>query len=438
MTGIPSLLDRLALPDSTAAEGALARLLILGPRIVEPLLERYAATPEPGRHRMLRLLERTPDPRAGALLAAELSIGSPATRRLAVRALGALGTRRALTDLRRALHSEREPEIRAELVAALAEAATSGAAELFDPLLDLLFDRAEVPEARRAAIGVLAGLPRRDARRLLLRLAETRDDPLAPEARGVLQGSVHEAAPELLATGTAARDGSAAAPPLRLAASGIAALPAVLRTLERHADDPEVGRRCAWTLGHMDAAARRSLAGRLDPAWPAAVLDRALDALGGVRDRRALIDLSRLAEELRARTRREPDPDAAASLRRLRARAHRLIAEGGSRIGVGDLKDALAEEGAVPPDLVVALGLVGVPEDLPELLALHARSDAWAQGEIEAALRRLVEREGARRCRRAARSLSRSHAVLLHRLVAGLLPEPPRPAGAPRDAPLGR
>ncbi|MFQ5768814.1 MAG: hypothetical protein ACE5ID_12645, partial [Acidobacteriota bacterium] len=108
MQDIDQLFDRLNSPDGGTAEAALARLTVLGARMVEPLLARYPAAPEAMRPRLLLLLERCPDFRAVPLLRMEILSPSLAIRRQAVRALGRMdraSTARLLLDTLKREHS---------------------------------------------------------------------------------------------------------------------------------------------------------------------------------------------------------------------------------------------------------------------------------------------------------------------------------------------
>jgi HEAT repeat protein len=403
MTDVPQLFDLLQDGNATIAETAFARLTILGARVIDTLVERFPLAREETRQRMLRLLQRIPDGRVLPLLIAQLRTGSLSCRRLSVRALARIRHPRSLPLLREALAFERAPEVRLEIVQQLSEASAAGAAELLDPLLDVLFSSGEALEVRRGALGALEGLPRRDTRRLLERLARRRGDPFA------------EVAASLLPPGDAAARPDARTPPV---------LPN-LQERSVHAEASDADRPTEPAIPRAER--RRELAASLDPVWPIDALGRALDTLEGSTDRRVLVGLKSLACALGERVAREPDPDLARGLEWLRARAHRSIASAGSRLALGDLKDALGTGHPPAPDLVVALGLIGRVGDLPDLLRLHPRVDAWLQGEIEAAISQIMRREGARRTRLAARSLPEELSTLLLRLRGEPGASPSRP-----------
>ncbi len=427
MTEIDQLLRRLSSPDPVSAEAALARLAVLGLRCIEPLLLLLPAAGDPGRGRMLRLLERLPDERARGLLVAEARSGEPGHRRLAIRALGALGAGRSRRELAALLDEPAEAEVRAELVATLSALAAGGAADLLDPLLDVLFNKGEPPAVRRQVFMALGGLRPRDSRRLLKRLAADPEDPLAEEARQAGEGTPAESLPALAEELARPDSGPGqAGSRLRLTRAGLSAVPSVLRTLQRHGDDPETARRCAGTLGGMDPAARRDLARRLDPDWPPPVLTAALDALAGIPDRRVLAGLARLAAGLGRRWHAEPDPSRAAAIAGLRARAHRLVAAAGSRLAVADLKEALRQEDPPSHDLILALREVGRAEDLADLLPRSRGADPWLRTEIIATAAAIARRTGARRLRQAAATLPGDLAALL---PSGAWEGRPGPAG---------
>jgi len=430
VTQIDELLTRLASADLAGAEGALARLAIEGARTIEPLLTAYPTASDTARGRMLRLLERVPDTRAMGLLTTTASTGTDGLRRLAVRALGALPasrSRRALTGL---LPGEESPPVRAEIVALLARMSAKEVPEVLDPVLGILLDPAEPGEVRRAALTALAGLRPHQARQILERLAEESDSRLSADIRDLLAAGQEDPLRGLTALMTeppaTAESVAITSPAMRLMN-----IPHVLSTLETHGDDPEMAHRCARALDTLSPEARRDLAGRLDPTWSLPVLDGVLDTLRGVRDRPILSALADLARGLAARIRSEPDPDRRQQLAARRARAHRLIAGGDSRLAIADLKEALRESEPLPHDLVVALTTIGRAEDLADLLGRHEEADTWMQKEILQAVREIIARERPRRLRRAVAALPARHAELLRPLITPAGSATARQPGAP-------
>jgi hypothetical protein len=214
---------------------------------------------------------------------------------------------------------------------------------------------------------------------------------------------------------------------------GLEAIPAVLSRLE----GPDTGpsrEPAARALDALTQAGLRDLAERLDPSWPPSVIDRTLDALRETRDGQSLTALVSLARGLARRGRDEPDDELRQVLAGSRGRAHRILAEAGSRLGIADLKDALRESDPTPPDLVLALAAVGRTEDLTDLLAVHERADGWLRREIEGAAREILRREGPRRSRRALAALpGRQRSILqpyLDQTRPGrVLPDPPPSPG---------
>jgi hypothetical protein len=429
VTEIEQLLLRLSSPESVTAEAAMARLAILGSRAIEPMLGEYRAADTPARLRMLCLLERAADSRALGLLVQEARHGSPPCRRLAVRALGSFRHIAARTALTAMFRCEGDRDVRTEIAASLARLAAGEAPELLDPVLGILFDISEPTAVRRTAFAALAGLRAADLRRVLLRLEHTPGDPLAAEARSILQRGGPEALPSLASALVGSRDSRFPGSSLRLMQMGLRAVPSVLRTLERHGSDPETARRCVWTLGGMGPEALRQLAERLDASWPIPLLADALEAFQGVSDRRALGSLKELARRLGERSKREPDPEEARSAEALRARVHRLIAGAGSRLAIADLKEALRHDRPPSPDLVLALGEIGRAEDLQDLLVAHAEAEAGTQEEIGRAVGRICRRAGKRRIRRVASRLSQERAKLLRHLESGGHERPGRRPG---------
>jgi hypothetical protein len=417
VTQIDELLIRLSSADLAGAEGALARLAIEGARAIEPLLAAFPGAPDSARARMLRLLERVPDARAMPLLQSTAADGPDDLRRLAVRALGAQPAHRSRAALMETLPGERDIDVRAEIVALLARLAGGETPEILDSVLDLLFDAAEPLPVRRAALTALAGLQPHMARQLLERLADAGgDDSLALEIRGLLQAFPEDPLQGLPAL-TTRQWNEQAQFPRPTASPGLLDIPRVLSTLETNGEDPETAYRCSRALQALPYEARRDLARRLDASWSLSVLDGVLDTFRGEPDLSTLGALAALTRGLAERIRREPDPDLSQQLSARRARVHRLIAQGGSRLAIADLKDALRDAEVPPHDLVLALADIGRAEDLEDLLGAHERSDAWLRGEIKQAARAIIERVRPRRLRRLLEALPTSQAETLRPLL---------------------
>jgi len=428
MTQIDELLTRLASADLAGAEGALARLAIEGARAIEPLLAAFSGAPDAARARMLRLLERVPDARTMPLLKSTVAGGSVDLRRLAVRALGTQPAHRTSAALMEALPGEGDPDVRAEMVAILARLAGSSTPEILDPVLDLLFNPAEPLPVRRAALTALAGLKPGMACQLLERLAASpAADPFAAEIDRLLQAFPEDPLQGLPILAAAPWREEAPSRPSP-AAPGLLDIPRVLSTLETDGQDPETAYRCARALQALPHEARLDLAGRLDPSWPLPVLDGVMDTLRRDRDLATLAALAKLARGLAERIGREPDPDLSQQLSARRARAHRLIARGGSRLAIADLKDALRAAELPPHDLVLALAEIGRAEDLADLLGVHDRADPWLRGEVEAAARVIMGRERPRRLRRVIAALPAAQAAILRSLEPRAASRPPSPS----------
>ena len=431
VTQIDELLVRLASADLDGAEGALARLAIEGARAIEPLLAAYPSTSDGARGRMLRLLERVPDPRAMVLLETTASQGPEGLRRLAVRALGAQPASRSSRVLANILPGELSPPVRAEIVGLLARMSTHEVPEVLDPVLDILFDPAEPGEVRRAALTALAGLRERQALQILKRLAEESSSRLSADVRELLKAGNGDPMRGLTALMTEppanAENMAVTSPPMRLMN-----IPHVLSTLETHGDDPETAHRCIRALDTLSPDARRDLAARLDPAWPLPMIDGILDTLRGARDRPVLSSIADLARGLGSRIRSEPDPDRRQHLAARRARAHLLIAAGGSRLAVADLKEALRDADPLPHDLVRALAAMGQAADLSDLLIRHDDADPWMQKEILQAAGEILARESPRRLRRAVAALPVRHGEMLRPLLTSPGTDADRRSPSPR------
>lgn len=137
-----TLIARLADPRPAGREAAVARLTLLGERAVPAL-------------------------------AAAAESSDPIVRLGAIDALDRIGSRRGLDTLRRTL-GDGDLRVASLAVLALGRLHDDGAQDAFEPLVRLLVDERAREELRLHALDSLRGLPERELRPLVARLAQTR------------------------------------------------------------------------------------------------------------------------------------------------------------------------------------------------------------------------------------------------------------------------
>jgi HEAT repeat protein len=182
---IRALVEQLASERPAERDSAVARLTLIGPRVLEPLRAALVDASPETRLAALEVLERLDEPRALPVL---LPLTEDSNRAVAVRAIELTGRRpdsRSVAALTRALGPGPGPRRRAA-VHALAELHAAGAVEALSPLVDTLVDEETERRLRIAILDTLLELepplPLSTLRPLVRRLASSTDSAVAARA----------------------------------------------------------------------------------------------------------------------------------------------------------------------------------------------------------------------------------------------------------------
>jgi HEAT repeat protein len=375
---IQELLARLGAPSAPERDLAVARLRLLGPRVLVALQAWLGGAGALARAGALRVLEGSPDPRA-LELALELcrDTASVVVVRAAETAAGfALP---AAVPVLAELLQRPDPTLRRAAAAGLVQLHAAGVLEALDALLALLLDERQKEALRLLALEALLALPEAEREPLLARLAESPAPAIAARARQGLSGKATRgsALEDVL-------DELASAP----SSETLERLALVLRRFER--DVPE--------------AVRARLQARPRPAWVAR-LARLLLAWGAP----AAIPL--LHEALQALA---PAPDAGHGA--AAGWVHQALAELDSRIALYDLRERLAARPVHGLErLLLAAERVG-DAPLCRLLPRLALDVPQAQAACATALAAIVRRERLRRSSRAFKGLDAQERIALEAL----------------------
>ena len=402
---VAALLGQLDAVPPAARESALARLTLLGPRVVPTLVSWLPGASEPALLEAMALVECLQDARLAAPLAALFADPRPAVAARALRAAGALPGAESASALAGAL-ATLAPPLRAEAARSLGALLAAGVVEALDPLLGLLFDEGEHDSARLAALDALAALSPAERDPLRRRLAGSASPALraaalgpdAPRRPPAGEEPAHDALAELEG---ALRGGGGALPALERAvhAAGAAAAAEALA----RAGDP------AW----------KTLQAALQPASCTGAAVTALAEALAATGRPAAVPL--LHHALRVLP---PGPPPGSAEAWARARVHAALGALGSRIALADLRECLERQVRSPDatallDLAAAAGAVGDPGLAPALGSLWAHHAGGARDACGSALAAIAAREGAPRVRRALRGVPAEVRSALEAILPG-------------------
>ncbi|HKQ62126.1 MAG TPA: HEAT repeat domain-containing protein [Candidatus Polarisedimenticolaceae bacterium] len=404
---------------------------MIGPRAVEQLVETLEGSDDKTRAQVIPLLALIGDPRGLAPLIAMLLDRNPQLRRLAAHQLGGLPSAEAVTALERLLKKETEPELRQAAVQALVEQYAAGQERAIRAPLELLTDVAQPRALRLAAAGLLPALHPVQRRGILERLNADPDEQLrahtaAVEAdlaqRTAAGGSIKEIKGLLEDLGSADYPRWNAAVP-RLGSCGASAVGSIVAEMQSRAHDPEFCTRAGMALKALGRRHSQALADALERIEEPLPLQVLVDAIGALGDTRSVSRLKALIERV-ARGPKDPalrngvDP-----FQRVRAKAHFELARLGSRVAIGDLREALADpEHRLELELVAAAERIGKRDEIEPLLRAHAREDAFVQERIATAVLTIMRRERIRRNNPLLQALPAAQRTVLQKI----LPPPPR------------
>jgi hypothetical protein len=378
---IQELLAQLQSRDVRQRETAIARMTLLGERVVASLVEWLPGAETTGRLAGLEVLERVADSRAaGALLA----LCDDPDEQVACRAIELaprLAGAKALAPLAGLLGQSR-PQRRLAVLEALGALHRAGIVEAIEPLLSRLLDESEEAGLRVRALELLAETGRGALAPVLRRLRSTPCAPLAERLAALSQ-----------------RRGS----PARRREP-----PPALRALLRRPLRPEHRRRLRAALQEQPELLEdiHLAVERSDDPLVLRTLCELLEEHGSVSSAPRLHALiRRLAEAA-------PSPDVSET----RARAHLALAGLGSRLALYDLRDLLQARPVESLSLLLtATTRIGDASLLPALAGLATEEPSTVPG-CAAALAAIIEREHLRRNSRAVKAVPQRHRPALERL----------------------
>ena len=347
---IQELIGKLGSERAAVRESAVARLTLLGPRVLEALLAALPTAGNAARLAALELLERLREPRT---LPEILALAQSADARVAARALEVLGSfphPKAVAGLAKSLEPGPLPRRRAA-ARALVRLQAWGMVEATDPLLDLLMDEHEDDELRLFVLEGLAALePPLDSRTLV---------PLLKRLRGSADATVADRAEALLArtpAGGAAKD-----------------------AFQTHLDRARTGgpadvERAGQELARLGKGQSERLERELERTSDPALVRALADALGRVGGASSIPVLGRALERLSQPDRRRAAADGAGAGQGTRPRRPRRARQPARPLR--SARDAAGAARSRPGVAARGRRLRGDATVVPALVALAAESPA--------------------------------------------------------------
>ncbi len=405
---IQELLARLDSESATVREGAVARLTLLGLRVVGALLAALRTASPRSRLGMLEVLERVPDRRALPEILTLVRAEEPEVAGKAVELAGAYPQPRTVAALAKVLAGG-PPDRREAAALSLARIHAAGVLEAIDPLLDVLLDDDEDDELRLGILETQSTLPTKTLLPILKRLRTTRSPALAARVAALEQhrgGSgagpqeLVEKFDRLLSTANAGQEVLVA----DLAAHGGAALELLLDRLEktrRAAAAQRLGRALSGFGEEALGCLHRAVGESENPL----ALKVLAQAIGQLRSPASIPVLHRCLERLSPRA----GGGEAAAVAEAKAQIHLALAALGTRIALYDLREMLAARPPwAAPLLLEAAAHIGEASLVPALAAL-AHDQPSSLNACATAFAAIAHREKLRRTSAALRAVKPEH-----------------------------
>ncbi|HXV77928.1 MAG TPA: HEAT repeat domain-containing protein [Candidatus Polarisedimenticolaceae bacterium] len=411
---IRELVRQLGSRDRQRVNAARARLSVLGSRAVEDLIAALDGDDNLVRSRAMPLLALTRDSRAREPLMAMLLDRNARIRQIASRSLGRFPGEVTGRALDRVLDRDSSVGVRKAVVQSLIEHYRAGHEGAIRRPLGLLVDVCEAKHVRLSAIALVEAIPRGQRAALLARL-ENDPEPTIRRRTAELRAADDESAAETGSGRLLAQIADLAASDYvvwnaavqRLGDSGPEVVTPLLAEMGRRQTDAEYCTRVGMVLKALGPRRARAIVDALDREEAPLPLQVVVEVVGAFADKSMVYRLKDVIERISG------DPD---RYRRVRAKAHLELARVGSRVGIVDLRDALASE-QFELEMVAAVELIGKPDELPLLLRAYERETTFVAPRIARAVRQILKRERIRRNSRALQTLSPAQRRLLDEIV---------------------
>ncbi len=355
------------------------------------------------RWRVIALLPLFGSSRCAAPLAALLHDPSEAIRSRAAAALARVASRRSVPALSRLIERETSHRVRWAATRALVRLAQTGRESALGPLLAIIGDPSASARIRVTAMAAIPWMTQgqhdASARRLLETLAADPEPRVASRARRLLSGSLGTrlepwALGKLIDDLASRRLGIWQRAQTLLGRAGGTIVEPLVAAMGERPDDALFLSHCALTLKSLSPRQVARIGPLLAVEQPPAVLAVLVDVAAEAGSRPLLLRLAGMIETLAARY----PPGSAPAVDAVRQRAHRALAEAGSRMAIADLRSLLEDRRlSITADLVEAATRIATRKDLPALLRAYLRSRGVTRLGLREAVLTVARRDKIRR-----------------------------------------
>lgn len=421
---IGKLIRKLGSRKKTEVDSAKARLIIIGTRAVEHLINSLDGENTSTKIQAMSILSLLRDSRAKYPLIAMLLDRNPKIRLAAVQSLSKFPSDEVILSIKKFMSHEKIIEVKVASIHSLVEMIRNGFDSAISPILEISFNSYEPVEAREAAFSMLPFLKTMERKAILKKLKMDSESKVAEKAQefekiplgsdGMDLEEIKKSV-EKLASADYEELNEAIQ---HLISSGKKCIDPLVQEMIRRGNDAEFCSRASMVLKGLGSNNLKSLTPYLETIDEPLPLRILVDVIGSLEDKSLLYKLKGLIDRINSSSELLKNAGGTNSYKRIKARAHLQLSKAGSRMAIDDLKANLIDQnGRIDLDLLTSLEYVGKKEELPYLIRAFAMEDDWTKQRIKEVFYKIMKRERIRRNNRIFKTMARDNQSSLQQLL---------------------
>jgi HEAT repeat protein len=421
---IGRLVKKLTSRKKTEVDAAKARLIIIGTRAVEHLINALDGENSNAKIQAMSILSLIRDQRAKNPLIAMLLDRNPKIRMAAVHSLSKFPTDEVILSIKKLLYQEKIIDVKVAAIHSLVAMIRNGFDNAMSPVLEVIFNTKEPSEVRMTSFSILPFLKITERKAILKRLKTDPDRKVVEKAQeyenaplsseGMDSGEINKSI-EKLASADYEELNEAIQ---HLISSGKRCIDPLVQEMVRRENDAEFCSRVTMVLKGLSPNHLKSLVSYLDSINELLPLRIIVDVIGSLDDKSLLYRLRGLIDRINSSPELLNNTSGTNSYKRIKARAHLQLAKAGSRMAIDDLKENLIDQnGHIDLDLLSSLEYIGKKEELPYLVKAFVMEDDWTKERIKEVFSKIKKRERIRKNNKIFKAMAREGPSSLQQLL---------------------
>ncbi len=421
---IGKLIKKLGSRRKTEVDSAKARLIIIGTRAVEHLIDALDGENNNAKIQAMSILSLIRDHRAKNPLIAMLLDRNPKIRLAAIHSLSRFPTDEVVLSIKKILYKEKNNDVKVAAVHSLVTMIRNGFDNAMNPVLEVIFNTKESSEVRMTSFSILPFLKNSERKAILKRLGTDPDNKVLEKSKeyekspqsseGMDAGEVKRSIDKLASTDYEELNEAIQ----HLISSGKRCIDPLVQEMVRRGNDAEFCSRTSMVLKSLNTNHLKSLVPYLETINEPLPLRIIVDVIGSLEDKSLLYRLRGLIDRINSSPELLTSTGSTNSYKRIKARAHLQLAKAGSRMAIDDLKENLIDRnGHIDLDLLASLEYIGKKEELPYLLKAFAMEDDWTKERIKEVFSKIKKRERIRKNNKIFKAIPRESQSSLQQIL---------------------